>query len=67
MSGTSEAVELRRRFVFILVPMLSPDGVKLGTSHSIGNEGLTIDAEWKGRADARSVPTQLMVLLSRYV
>ncbi len=51
----SQAVELRRRAVFYLMPFLNPDGVALG-NYRVNSVGMNLNREWTNRNPA-TAPT----------
>ena len=46
MSNSDTAIALRQTFVFKLVPMLNPDGVRLG-NYRCSKEGLDLNRQWQ--------------------
>jgi hypothetical protein len=48
LSGDAQAAELRRDFIFNLVPMYNPDGVELGKARQNAN-GIDLESDWDAR------------------
>ncbi|KAI9362059.1 hypothetical protein DFJ73DRAFT_891664 [Zopfochytrium polystomum] len=60
------AVELRRRFVFKVVPMLNPDGVING-SHRCGLAGTDLNRHWKSPCRTKSPSIFWTKMLWKYI